>query len=389
MGVTRDEVVRAGLDLVAEAGLGGLTMRTLADRLGVKAASLYWHVRDRDELVDWLAAALLDEVTAPGNGSWRERALAVGTALDTVIARHPGSADVLLAASGGIASCRPALLVRDDLEAAGLAGDDAAGVAGMLVAHVVLARRGRGPVGASGDDLGGASSPSPGRRRARLTVENLSRGIRIVGARGLDRPAVPVAGRGTSASVSVSGDGVVVRRLRGAGTAEVRIDATARWTVRVKGPALRIRLDLAGVDVERLKLDGGVRDVEAVLPAPTASLPIEISGGVSQVRLHRRPGTAVAATAHGGALGIRLDGQSMAVVGLNDWHWSAPGAPVGGRIDLDVSGGAADVTLDASAVGAQPAPPTNDPGSSGDAATALEILLDGVERRLEGAPGGR
>ncbi|MGH2459395.1 MAG: helix-turn-helix domain-containing protein, partial [Chloroflexota bacterium] len=58
-GVTRARVVAAALDLIQQEGLGALAMRPLADRLGVKAASLYWHVRDRDELMGLLAAALL------------------------------------------------------------------------------------------------------------------------------------------------------------------------------------------------------------------------------------------------------------------------------------------------------------------------------------------
>jgi TetR/AcrR family tetracycline transcriptional repressor len=51
----RPQVVRAALDLLDDVGLDGLTMRALADRLSVKAASLYRHVRDKDELLVLLA----------------------------------------------------------------------------------------------------------------------------------------------------------------------------------------------------------------------------------------------------------------------------------------------------------------------------------------------
>ena len=64
----------------------------------MKAASLYWHVRDRDELLDLLAAALLAEVQPPGPpGDWRQAALAVCGALERVTdapaGRRPGLLD--------------------------------------------------------------------------------------------------------------------------------------------------------------------------------------------------------------------------------------------------------------------------------------------------------
>ena len=40
----REHIVSAALDLLDEAGLEGLTMRALAERMGVRAASLYWQV---------------------------------------------------------------------------------------------------------------------------------------------------------------------------------------------------------------------------------------------------------------------------------------------------------------------------------------------------------
>jgi TetR/AcrR family transcriptional regulator, tetracycline repressor protein len=66
--VTRDEIVAAALDLLDEAGLDGLTLRRLADRLGIRAPTLYWHVRDKRELLDLMADAIGDDALA----DWRE-----------------------------------------------------------------------------------------------------------------------------------------------------------------------------------------------------------------------------------------------------------------------------------------------------------------------------
>ena len=68
MPVNREQIVAGALDLLDENGLAGLTLRQLASRLGIRAPTLYWHVRDKRELLDLVAAAILDEALA----AWRE-----------------------------------------------------------------------------------------------------------------------------------------------------------------------------------------------------------------------------------------------------------------------------------------------------------------------------
>ena len=58
----RERVVRVALELLDEVGLDDLSMRRLAERLGVTAASLYWYVRDKSELLDLLADAMSAEL---------------------------------------------------------------------------------------------------------------------------------------------------------------------------------------------------------------------------------------------------------------------------------------------------------------------------------------
>jgi TetR/AcrR family tetracycline transcriptional repressor len=62
VGLERDTIVREALSLLDEAGFLGLTQRRLADRLKVKAAALYWHFENKQELIDAIAERiLLDE----------------------------------------------------------------------------------------------------------------------------------------------------------------------------------------------------------------------------------------------------------------------------------------------------------------------------------------
>lgn len=56
------------LDIIDSAGLEALSMRRLADRLGVRAASLYNHVATKDELLQDIANRLMDRVDVSGFG---------------------------------------------------------------------------------------------------------------------------------------------------------------------------------------------------------------------------------------------------------------------------------------------------------------------------------
>jgi TetR/AcrR family tetracycline transcriptional repressor len=69
--LTQEQVVRGAVDLLAEAGLEALTLRRLATELGVSAPTLYWHVRNKRQLLDLVAEALVRRAgrsTSPAHG---------------------------------------------------------------------------------------------------------------------------------------------------------------------------------------------------------------------------------------------------------------------------------------------------------------------------------
>jgi AcrR family transcriptional regulator len=60
--ITRDVVVAAALRLVEEYDVSALTMRRLATELGTAVTAIYWHVGNRDALLDLMVDQLLSDM---------------------------------------------------------------------------------------------------------------------------------------------------------------------------------------------------------------------------------------------------------------------------------------------------------------------------------------
>jgi AcrR family transcriptional regulator len=77
MRLDRTVVVRTALEQLNEVGLDGLTLRRIAAELDVQAPALYWHVKNKRELLDDMAATIftdaLSDLETPRKGeSWVE-----------------------------------------------------------------------------------------------------------------------------------------------------------------------------------------------------------------------------------------------------------------------------------------------------------------------------
>ncbi len=75
MPLQREAVVRAALALLSEVGLDGLTVRRLAERLGVQNPALYWHFKNKQDLLNQMAKVMLADAFAgleppPANAEW-------------------------------------------------------------------------------------------------------------------------------------------------------------------------------------------------------------------------------------------------------------------------------------------------------------------------------
>jgi AcrR family transcriptional regulator len=89
-GLDRNAVLDAAIAVLDDEGRAALTMRGVARRLDVEAASLYTHVRSKDDLVDGVLDRVLEGIAVPAlDPDWR-RALTEGlTAYRRTLVAHP------------------------------------------------------------------------------------------------------------------------------------------------------------------------------------------------------------------------------------------------------------------------------------------------------------
>lgn len=82
MKLDRDRIITEALALVREDGLDRFNMRALAQRLGVRASALYWHVGGKEELLAHMAGTFYRRAMegAPPQADWRAWLIAFGRA---------------------------------------------------------------------------------------------------------------------------------------------------------------------------------------------------------------------------------------------------------------------------------------------------------------------
>lgn len=86
-------MLRAGLTLADESGLGAVTVRRLADRLGVTPMALYRHVTGKGGLLDGMADLLYAELDIPEpQADWWPELAALARSVRRVLLAHPAAA---------------------------------------------------------------------------------------------------------------------------------------------------------------------------------------------------------------------------------------------------------------------------------------------------------
>lgn len=157
-GITRERIVAAALDLLNEHGMDALTVRALATALDVRAPALYWHVRNKQELLDEMATEVMRRVgialsTIGAGDNWRDDLCAYARTLRTEYLKHRDGARIF----SGTRLSDPNVLRTKEVwfvrwTAAGMAlvdADDAVDVATAFVVGFVIEEQERRQSGAA------------------------------------------------------------------------------------------------------------------------------------------------------------------------------------------------------------------------------------------------
>lgn len=116
--LSRERIVATAVELLDVHGVGGLTMRGLADALGSGVMSLYWHVSNKEDVFDLALDAVLDYRAPPQPAEprdWRGDVVHLLEDWRTSMLRHPWSAVLLPRRALG-----PSVLARLELLGAAL-----------------------------------------------------------------------------------------------------------------------------------------------------------------------------------------------------------------------------------------------------------------------------
>ncbi len=97
--LTRAAILAAALEVIDEGGVEACTMRAVAHELGVEAMSLYWHVANKEALLDGVIEMVMAEVEVEhlADGGWRESLAGFAITFRRVVLRHANVINLLTA----------------------------------------------------------------------------------------------------------------------------------------------------------------------------------------------------------------------------------------------------------------------------------------------------
>jgi AcrR family transcriptional regulator len=102
--LTREQIAAHALAIADAEGFEAVSMRRIAEELGVGTMTLYYYVRTKDDLLALMDDSLMGEVLIPADelpSTWREAIGAIARSSRTVFVRHPWAMSALEGARVG------------------------------------------------------------------------------------------------------------------------------------------------------------------------------------------------------------------------------------------------------------------------------------------------
>ena len=88
--LTRQAIVDAALRVLDAEGMDGLSMRRVGEELGTGAASIYWHVRNKEHLLQLIFERVTgqSELPVPDPAHWKEQLMALAFQMRAMLNSH-------------------------------------------------------------------------------------------------------------------------------------------------------------------------------------------------------------------------------------------------------------------------------------------------------------
>jgi AcrR family transcriptional regulator len=88
--LSRERVLRSAVAVADAGGIASLTIRSLAEELGVKPMSVYHHVANKDEILDGIVDLVFNEIELPAaDGDWQSEMRRRAASARQALKRHP------------------------------------------------------------------------------------------------------------------------------------------------------------------------------------------------------------------------------------------------------------------------------------------------------------
>ena len=105
--LSRERVLNAAIALADESGIESLSMRKLAERLGVEAMSLYNHIANKNDLLEGIVEAAAGEIVTPADDvDWKKAIHEVAISAHETLLRHPWASGLWMGTTPGPARMR-------------------------------------------------------------------------------------------------------------------------------------------------------------------------------------------------------------------------------------------------------------------------------------------
>ena len=105
--LSRERVLRAAIDLANRGGITALSMRKLAQELGVEAMSLYYYVAKKEDLLAGMVDLVVREMELPSMGDdWKAALRKSAISAHDVLVRHAWACGLMMSVQDGTARLR-------------------------------------------------------------------------------------------------------------------------------------------------------------------------------------------------------------------------------------------------------------------------------------------